>query len=34
MALQIPNLHSAVESRMSTVRELAQEIRLKLEGPV
>ena len=34
MALQIPNLLSEVESRMSTVRELAQEIRLKLEGPV
>jgi hypothetical protein len=34
MALQIPDLQNAVESRMRTVHELAKEIRLKLEGPV
>jgi hypothetical protein len=34
MALQIPDLQSGAESRMRTVHELAQEMRLKLEGPV
>jgi hypothetical protein len=32
MALQISDLQSGAESRMRTVHELAQEIRLKLEG--
>jgi hypothetical protein len=32
MALQIPDLQSGAESRMRTVHELAQEMRLKLEG--
>jgi hypothetical protein len=32
MALQIPDLQSGAESRMRTVHELAQQMRLKLEG--
>jgi hypothetical protein len=32
MALQVPDLQSGAESRMRTVHELAQEMRLKLEG--
>jgi hypothetical protein len=32
MALQIPNLPSGAENKMRTVRELAQEMRIKLEG--
>ena len=34
MALQVHNLQSGAESRMRTVHELAQEMRLKLEGAV
>lgn len=34
MALQVPNLPSGAESRVRTVRDLAQEMRLKLEGPI
>ena|SRR6478672_11608933 len=34
MALQLPNLPSGAESRMRTVRDLAQEMRLKLEGRI
>jgi hypothetical protein len=32
MALQVPDLQSGAESRMRTVHELAQQMRLKLEG--
>jgi hypothetical protein len=34
MALQVPDLQSGAESRMRTVHELAQQMRLKLEGAV
>jgi hypothetical protein len=34
MALQVPDLQSAAKSRMRTVHELAQEMRLKLEAAV
>jgi hypothetical protein len=34
MALQVPDLQSAAEGRMRTVHELAQEMRLKMEGAV
>lgn len=33
MALQVPNLQSGVETRMRTVYQLAQEIRVRLEHP-
>jgi hypothetical protein len=34
MALQVPNLQSGAEARMRVAHQLAQEIRVKLEGPV
>jgi hypothetical protein len=34
MALQLPDLQSGAETRLRTVHELAQEMRLKLEGPM
>jgi hypothetical protein len=32
MALQVPDLQSEAKSRMRAIHELAQEVRLKLEG--
>ncbi len=34
MALHVPNLQSEAEARMRAVHQLAQEMRVKLEGPV
>jgi hypothetical protein len=34
MALRLPDLQSGAENWLRTVRELAQEMRLKLEGPM
>jgi hypothetical protein len=34
MALQVPDLQSEAKSRMRAIHELAQEVRLKLDGPV
>jgi hypothetical protein len=34
MALQVPDLQSEAKSRMRAIHELAQEVRLKLDGPI
>jgi hypothetical protein len=34
MAWQVPDLQSEAKSRMRAIHELAQEVRLKLDGPI
>jgi hypothetical protein len=34
MALQVPDLQSEAKCRMRTIHELAQEVRLNLDGPI
>jgi hypothetical protein len=34
MALQVPDLQSEAKSRMRAIHELAQEVRLELDGPI